>query len=290
MKAIKLTGWVVLGCVAWAIGQSNAWAQGSLTPPGAPAPTMKTLAQVEPRTAITNTPFTISQSGSYYMTGNFSSTGHGIVITASGVTLDLMGFTLAGDRGSSDYGVFVDGATNAPVRDVVVRNGFIRNFGNGLRVEYCQDGRFDQLVVTTNSAEGVYFQGSYGQCNGNTLSDCTVSDNGDYGVVLDGSFGRCDGNTVSHCRIRENVERGIVLLECDNNRVEGNYVSAQTGGGSYGIYCSGTSKNLVLRNVCMGQVSNFSITANDTYGPIITDTGALPTTGAAAHPWANFSR
>jgi hypothetical protein len=31
---------------------STAFAQGSLTPPGAPAPTMKTLAQIEPRTPV----------------------------------------------------------------------------------------------------------------------------------------------------------------------------------------------------------------------------------------------
>ena len=31
---------------------STVFAQGSLTPPGAPAPTMKTLAQIEPRTPI----------------------------------------------------------------------------------------------------------------------------------------------------------------------------------------------------------------------------------------------
>ena len=50
----------------------------SLTPPGAPAPTMKSLAQIEPRTAVNaaNTPgdagnlFIISNSGSYYLAAN----------------------------------------------------------------------------------------------------------------------------------------------------------------------------------------------------------------------------
>ena len=42
---------------------STVFAQGSLTPPGAPAPTMKTLAQIEPRMPISSAPFTISVPG-----------------------------------------------------------------------------------------------------------------------------------------------------------------------------------------------------------------------------------
>lgn len=29
---------------------------------------------------------------------------------------------------------------------------------------------------------------------------------------------------------------------------------------------------------------------DDTYGPVVTNKGALPNTGTPAHPWANFSR
>ena len=64
-------------------------AQGLLTPPGAPAPTMKTLDQVEARTPISSAPFTISTSGSYYLTGNLTVTsGTAITIAADQVTLD----------------------------------------------------------------------------------------------------------------------------------------------------------------------------------------------------------
>lgn len=43
----------------------SVWGQGSLFPSGAPAPNMKSLEQVEPRTAITNIPWVIGTTGSY---------------------------------------------------------------------------------------------------------------------------------------------------------------------------------------------------------------------------------
>src|SRR3954468_6434409 len=78
--------------------------QGSLTPPGLPAPLFKTLQQVEPRTEInaTNTPgdassiFRITAPGSYYLSGNITgvSPKGGIVIASNDVTVDLNGFAV----------------------------------------------------------------------------------------------------------------------------------------------------------------------------------------------------
>src|ERR1044071_6605833 len=112
----------------------SAFAQGALTPSGAPAPTMKSLAQVEPRTAITNTGSTIiSQPGSYYLTTNITVTsGDAITIATNGVTLDLNGFTILSTETSPNGTAIV----LIGVRDIHISNGFIRggvtNNGSGV--------------------------------------------------------------------------------------------------------------------------------------------------------------
>jgi hypothetical protein len=68
---------------------STLHAQGALTPPGAPAPTMKTLAQIEPRMPISSLTYIISAPGSYYLTTNLTCIGgsaNGINISSSDVT------------------------------------------------------------------------------------------------------------------------------------------------------------------------------------------------------------
>jgi len=95
----------------------TALAQGSLTPPGAPAPTMKSLAQVGPRPPISSAPFTLAQPGSYYLMANLNVTaGNANAINSNNVSLDLGGFTissmetsptgtgLTADIGNSCYG------------------------------------------------------------------------------------------------------------------------------------------------------------------------------------------
>src|SRR4051812_21725528 len=80
---------------------STAFAQGSLAPAGAPAPLMKTLDQLEPRTPISSVPYTITNAGSYYLTTNLTATAgnNGIIVSADHVTIDLNGFMLSGAGG-----------------------------------------------------------------------------------------------------------------------------------------------------------------------------------------------
>jgi parallel beta-helix repeat protein len=294
-------------------------AQGPLVPPGAPAPTMKTLEQIEPRTPISSLPCTITNSGSYYVISNLHSTGHGIVIETSGVSVDLMGFSITGDGGSGDSGIHVDGAPNAAIEELVIKGGRISGFFYGLHCQYMNNSRIEQMVVSGNTNVGVYLHGDNGgQCNGNTIADCTISGNAGSGVYLHGENGQCNGNTIANCTssdndgfgvylngesngkcdgntirgntVSKNAARGISLYYAQGNRVAANHVWGTTGAPDYGIRTVNTTDNFILKNTCVGHTHNFDLDSDDTYGPIVTNSGALPTSGAAAHPWANFSR
>ena len=100
---------------------------------------MKTLDQVDPRTPIgpATTPgdgsaaYVITESGSYYLTGNVSvsSDVDGIRVDASNVTIDLMGFTLQGPGGAGEYGVACTGGGVVRVR---IRNGVVTGWERGI--------------------------------------------------------------------------------------------------------------------------------------------------------------
>ena len=106
---------------------ASLFAQGPLPPPaGAPAPTMKSLDQIEPRVVLPGGTSTvvISASGSYRLAGNVAvSTGDGIQITADNVSLDLGGFTVSSAKPppNAGAGVMLVGARS----NVVIENGSI---------------------------------------------------------------------------------------------------------------------------------------------------------------------
>jgi parallel beta-helix repeat protein len=177
---------------------------------------MKTLAQIEPRTSVSSLPFTISQSGSYYMTTNLTGGfGDGITIGSSDVTLDLNGFALAGGSG---HGVFVSGVRS----NITIRNGTVRGWGAaGLNASLARASRFEGLQLSHNAAEGLYAG------IGCLVTQCVASTNGT-GI-------RCGGFTsVKDCVTRVNVALGILAsgggsisnCDVDSNGGIGIFISA----------------------------------------------------------------
>jgi len=152
--AMRVLPLVLLTTFSFGFGGSTVFAQGSLTPPGAPGPLFKTLSQVEPRTPI-SAPTVISNSGSYYMTTNIVVTNGNttaINITANDVTVDLNGFSLVctATNGSGD-GVNIGGVNN-----VWIRNGSIVSFANGVRLLTQARGiRIEDMYLARSRENGI---------------------------------------------------------------------------------------------------------------------------------------
>jgi hypothetical protein len=242
---------LALGVVV-VMGAASMAPAGPMTPAGAPAPTHKTLTEVEPRIplnpadapadALAN--FRIKTPGSYYLTGDlqgFAGAGGpaGIVIECSDVTIDLGGYTLRGGFFTGD-GIRVDGAFD----NITIRNGVVTGWGGrGIDLwggSFASGAVVEGVHVSANGLEGLrsgtgaVIRSSTSKANagpgfqmytGAIAMGCTATENGDHGFVLYGATARdCDSSqnagagfngavcVVERSAARFNDEAGIELL------------------------------------------------------------------------------
>jgi len=201
---------------------------GSLQPPSAPAATMKTLDQVEPRIPINadSTPgdssngYIISESGSYYLAGNLTTDDkNGIKVTADDVTIDLNGFTLKGS--DTKTGIYVYDLR----KNTIIRNGIIRDFSLGISQNLTTSSNCSVIgvTVTSNAERGINLIGA-----SSIIKDCVISENG------------TDAEAI--------YIRGI--LTGDNSIVTGNTVHDNGGNAIFGLGMSGITvgKNCIVSN------------------------------------------
>ena len=257
-KANRTITALLLAIAAYNLQSPAAFAQGSLMPPGAPAPVMKSLAQIEPRTPIAFAPFTISVPGSYYLTTNLVGVSgtNGITIACGNVTLDLAGFALTGVT-ESFHGVQISGGHT----NVTVRNGTISGWGifgvdafsysphnvrlerlnvlaNGAHGLAASDGMVRDCCCTSNHSMGILIERGM-------VSDCMAHNNGGYGILADRStvracharnnagYGIYAGySTVSGCYVADNVQSGIIAYYSNCQIIGNNCFHNNTSGDS----------------------------------------------------------
>ena len=187
--------------------------QGPLTPPGVPAPTMKTLDQIEARTPVQSlsaaAPYNITQPGSYYLTGNITvPMGDAIVIASDDVSLNLNGFTIRSTLTGSTSGNAI--SITGDRSRLTVRNGSIvsgttvpasgsaggAGFSNGI----FSAATITQALVSGVHVTGVTTTGIYLDSQG-VVENCTVRNCGSNGIfaqsVHNCSAENCRANGIS---------------------------------------------------------------------------------------------
>ena len=227
-------------------------AQGSLTPPGAPAPTMKKLDEVEARTNLQGVPapagvdttnvnyhFIINQPGSYYLSANVGITKtNGIQINAEGVTLELNGFQISRSSGSGGNGIEIPATSHR----ANIRNGSIKGFAYGVRSLFSAPGLargcgFRDLAVSNCTSTGILAG------PGAILEACRVHDSsGDSGLQT------FEGATLTNCTVtNSSVSRGIstagsAVINCTVSKSSVQY-GIFAGIGASLTNCSATGNN-----------------------------------------------
>ena len=291
MKTLSILAFCLLSALTTQLSR----AQGSITPPaGPPVASMKTLDQVEARTAVQSlaaaAPYTISQPGSYYLTGNITvASGDAITITSNDVSLDLNGFTIrstftGGGSGSAIHltgnhsrlavrNGFIASGTTVPSSGPAVTAGFI----NGIVADlYITQGHVCDVHVTGVVDTGIWIDslGVVERCtamdcgstgiNAGEVQNCTAENCLNKGIAADGSvtnssgFGRNSGGV--SC---------INATNCSGSSTGGTGLSCTNA-----TNCTGTSSSSVGLS-CIGNASN--CTGTSTSG-----TAALSVTGTAS--------
>jgi hypothetical protein len=190
-------------------------------------------------------PVTISQPGSYRLSSNLNvpSDTIGIEIQSNDVTMDLNGFRIRGNA-SSGRGIFV---TPAPPPSegffgIVIRNGAISNFGEGINTANAKQSVVEHMRVSANRFNGI-FAGE-----GSAVISNTVSQNGSTGIrVLVGST--VISNTAFQNALQDflGIEHGIAVN--DGSTVSSNTAFQNGGGGGILVFCpSSVIGNTALDN------------------------------------------
>jgi len=227
----------MLLCAVFAVAVPSVFAQGGLTPPGAPAPTMKTLEQIEPRIDVATLPgdaaseIVITNAGAYYLSANLEvAKTHGITIGGADVTLNLNGFGISRISGSGGDGIRIEGGMDR----ATVRNGVVSGFDHGIECEsspvFARGCLFEKLSVSGCASGGMHA----GEAP--RVLDCCAHDNQSSGIRA-GATASISGCT-AYCNQGTGIEAGVNSVVVDSSAMGNWWSGISVGVGSTVSRCS----------------------------------------------------
>jgi len=267
-------------------------------------------------TAFTNTGDGISAGNGSTITGCSAtdSTSDGIAVTN--------GCTISNCSASSNDVHGINAGNDCVITDCSTRSNFGGgiNSGNGCTITNCSASLNSGTGVNTASSGTItncsaYDNGANGIVTGTScaVSNCTANFNTGHGIFV-GSFNMvidCSAiaNTLDGirtdtggCAIRGNtcqsngiggIGAGIHSVTGSDNRIEGNNCT----GADRGIEVNGAG-NIIIRNTCSGNTTNWVISVGNSVGPIvvagfnaaaISGNGPVASTLGSTDPHANFT-
>jgi hypothetical protein len=202
-------------------------------------------------------PYTITTSGIYCLTSDLISSaasGNVITINANNVVLDLNDHRVSGfgaGSGTQAIGIYANQEA-----DVIVRNGTVRGFYYGVRLDDTSGTTSSEYIIeniraSKNTYYGIYAVGSWSQVRYNSViqtGGSTVSGTVNaYGIYVQGAS----------ARVRDNAVVKTI---------------AQTGGTSYALYLDSAASDSIVEN---NQLSNPALASGTSYGVYVNSSNVL---------------
>lgn len=298
---------------------SLAFAQGALTPSTAPAPSMKSLDQIEPRYIVEPGRYGVTRDaagalhiedpGSYYLASDLIvRSGTALIIEASNVTLDLGGFMIKSESASgSGMGIEIaQGAINVVIRHGRIVGGTLRQaagtyagggFVDGIAAVWPGNTTVQgSLVVEDVAVEGMAGHGIILSSIDSTIRRCTAGHCGSTGLiawqVLASSTNNCYSGLQAFRHVCDSYAHGDTygimaiggsVQNCHGYGGSGPGVSAQTIAHSVGI--STTGPGLVATTVADSSgesTDSFGVTTTVATGSFGTSTNSTGLNAATA--------
>jgi Right handed beta helix region len=137
---------------------------------------------------ITYVPYTITAPGSYYLATDLvvvATNTQAIIINqpASGnITLDMRGHQISVPIADLNYAIGISGGLGNSVGSVVIQNGTLLGFENGIDVEFTNHVTVNNLTISSRSANGNGRAINISQSQNLTVENCSFIGATDCGI------------------------------------------------------------------------------------------------------------